>query len=277
MIAFKYMNRNVRRIRVALSALLLLTVALSAFSRTTAHPDFKAIKAETLNPESRYYYPRLLSSFLNPADTTLTDDEYHYLYYGTMFQDDYNPYRPNPYSSELSSTEPLYVKASETLTRSEKEQIRKTADLILSDNPFNLRQLSYKVYALDKLQKNNLAKIWRHKLTRLISVILNSGTGTDKDHAIVIVYPSNEIELFNIFGGVVQGMEFEEPYYEKVTVVFPQRTDRENKTGVLSEDAIDTQDNSTVLSTKTTDPKVYWFDLHHVLEQYYEKHPSEKY
>lgn len=259
-----------------MSVAFLVVGVLTVFSRTTSHPDFKTIKAETLNPESRYYYPRLLASFLNQADTTLTDDEYHYLYYGTMFQDDYNPYRPNRYTSELSATEPLYLKAPETLTRNEKEQIRSTAELILSDNPFNLRQLSYKVYALDKLQKNNLAKIWRHKLTHLLSVIFNSGTGVDKEHAFVITYPSNEIELFNIFGGVVQGMEFEEPYYEKVTVVFPQRTERDSQSGVLPDEAIDAQSRSTVLSTKTTDPKVYWFDLHHVLEQYYEKHPSEK-
>ena len=217
-----------------------------AATRPTSHPDFVTIKSVTLNPESQYYYPKLLKAFLS-NDTTMTQEDYHYLYYGSMFQEDYNPYRPNPFAEELKATEPLYFRHG-TLSRSEKTQIQKLAEKSLSNNPLNLRQLSYIVYAYEESGKQNLAKIWRNKLDNLLLTISYSGTGADREHAFVIVDPAHEFDFFNLSGATVEEQIFEEPYYERVTIRLPG----------------------------STDTKQYWFDLHHILEQYYAKHPSEK-
>lgn len=231
---------------ICLMIVLLLAGLLGAQARTTSHPDFKDIQERTLDPESQYYYPKLLKSFLS-NDTTMTEDDYHYFYYGTMFQEDYNPYRPNPYASEVSKTEPLYYKHG-TLSRSEKTQIQNVAEKSLASNPINLKQLSYLVYAYEQLGKHNLAKIWKHKLNNIILVISHSGTGADKEHAWVIVDPQNEFDYFNLSGANVESQDYEPPYYERVTVRPPG----------------------------ATDTRQYWFDLHHILEQYYRKHPSER-
>ncbi len=212
---------------------------------TTAHPDFERIKAETLNPASQYYYPNLLKSFLS-NDTTMTDDGYHYLYYGAMFQEDYNPYRPNPFQAELKATEPLYFKHG-THTRGEKRQIQDLAKKMLADNPLHLTQLMYLVYSYEQEGKFNHAKIWKHKLDHLLLTISRSGTGADPEHALVVVYPAHEFDFFNLSGVTVESQTFREPYYEKVTVRAPGQSES----------------------------REYWFDLHHVLEQYYLKHPSE--
>lgn len=234
------------------SLLIILTVAAKPANPTgqaspsdAIHPDFDKIKAETLNPDSRYYYPKLLKSFLSD-DTTMTADDYHYFYYGTMFQEDYNPYRPNPFQAELKATEPLYYKHG-SLSRSEKNQILALADKSLKNNPMNLTQLMYKVYVYEQNGKYNHALIWKHKLDHLLLTIARSGTGLDKEHAWVIVYPTHEFDYFNISGISVVGQEFEQPYYERVTVSAPN----------------------------SDKPRDYYFDLHHLLEQYYLKHPSE--
>lgn len=224
-----------------------MTMATGLVAATrTAHPDFQAIRSKTLNPDSEYYYPRLLKLFLS-SDTTMTDDDYHYFYYGAMFQEDYNPYRENPYADELNATQPLYYRHG-TLSRNEKTQIQRLAEKSLANNPLNLTQLSYLVYAYEQLGKNNLAAIWRNKLNHLILTIARSGTGADKEHAIVISYPSHEFEYFNLSGATVEDQFFEEPYYEHVTVRMPG----------------------------ASDTKEYWFNLHHILEQYYDKHPTER-
>lgn len=212
---------------------------------SASHPDFERIRTETLNPNSKYYYPKLLASFLS-NDTTMTDTDYHYFYYGTMFQEDYNPYREDPFKADFEKTEPLYYKHG-THIRSEKKQIEELARKSLMNNPLQLTQLMYLVYAYEQQGKYNKAKIWKHKLDHLLLTIARSGTGADPEHALVIVYPSHEFDFFNLSGISVESQEFKAPYYEKVSVHAPG----------------------------AKEAREYWFDLHHILEQYYLKHPSE--
>ena len=238
-------TRQTLAIIIILSLISAVCCIATASSRTTAVPDFEKIKSETLNPKSEYYYPRLMEAYLS-NDTTMTGDQYHYLYYGTVFQEDYNPYRPDPFAAEIKAAEPLYNK-NEALSRSEKEQIRNVAVKALSNNPFNIKQLTYLVYAYEQAGKQNLAKIWKHKLNNILLTISRSGTGADSENAIVIVDPMHEFDYFNIAGSTVEKQTFEEPYYEHITVKAP----------------------------KAKNTKEYWFDLHQILEQYYKKHPSE--
>lgn len=232
--------------------LLILLAAMSAFAVsalktviTPTHPDMEDIKRQSTDPSSKYYYPSLLAKFMS-NDTVMTADDYRYFYYGTMFQEDYDPYRPYPFETELKQTAPLYLKQ-EGLTRAERTQIESLAKKSLEFNPLDLSQLMYRVYVYEQNKKFNLAKIWKHKLDHLLLTIANSGTGTTPEEAWVVVYPRHEFDFFNLSGGSVESQQFEQPYYEKLTV--------RNKKG----DKTDT----------------YYFNLHHLLEQYYLKHPDE--
>lgn len=234
-----------KKLLLVISLAMLACVAYANPAIGSEHPDMARIKAESTNPESRFYYPKLLKMFMS-NDTVMTDEDYRYFYYGTMFQEDYNPYRPNPYEEDLAATRPLYFKQ-ENLTRAERAQIETLAKRSLENNPLDLSQLMYRVYVYEKNRKFNLAKIWKHKLDHLLLTIAGSGTGDDPEHAWVIVYPSHEFEFFNLSGGSVESQEFQQPYYEKMTV----RNRKGDKTST------------------------HYFDLHHLLEQYYLKHPEE--
>lgn len=242
------MTLTFNTIKYTLAAVAMMVVAMMVSAQVTAqtgHPDFADIKRRSTDPQSQYYYPRLLKSFLS-NDTVMTDADYRYFYYGTMFQEDYDPYRPYPFAEELKSVEPLYFKV-EHLTKGEKERILALADKSINNNPVDLTQIMYKVYINEKKGKIGLASIWKHKLDRLLLTIANSGDGTTPETAWVIVYPKHEFDFFNISGGSVTGRRFQQPYYERLTVL--------NKKG-----------------DKTTE---HYFDLHHLLEQYYLKHPEE--
>lgn len=214
-------------------------------ARSLGRPDFEKIKSETTNPSSPYYYPELLGKYLS-SDTTMTDDQYHYFYYGWVFQEDYNPYRPNPYEAETKAATPLYHRAG-ARSRSENGQVQKLAERTLASNPFDLSQMALLIRTYQDLRKENLEKIWQHKFNKILYTIARSGSGADKDHAIVIVEPSNMADFFFLSNVTVEEEVFEEPYYEKFTVRAPG----------------------------ATESKQYWFDLHKLLEQYYMKHPSE--
>src|SRR5574344_2025756 len=92
---------------------LLIPIALSAQKKdkiTIEKPDFDKIKTETLNPKSKFYFPKLMKLFL-ANDTTMDVSQYRYLYYGYLFQEDYNPYRTSEFSDVI---EPLYFKENRT-------------------------------------------------------------------------------------------------------------------------------------------------------------------
>ena len=212
------------------------------------HPDMAKIKAASTDPSSRYYFPRLMDKFFE-NDSTMTAEQYRYFYYGAMFQEDYDPYRPSPFEQEVKLLGPTYLKR-DHLTQSECKRIISTAEKVLGDNPLDLRQLNYMVYAYKALGKVNIANIWASKLNNLLLTIASSGTGDSAESAWVVVYQAHEYDFFNLSGAAVTvtGSEFVEPYYEKVSVSVGKK------------------------DPKTSD---HYFDLHHMLEQYYLKHPEE--
>ena len=48
-----------------------------------------------MDAESPFYYPSLMMRY-NAGDETLTDEDYHYLYYGYAYQESYKPLDSNP-------------------------------------------------------------------------------------------------------------------------------------------------------------------------------------
>lgn len=208
-------------------------------------PDLEKIKAKTTDEASKFYYPKLLTKFF-ANDTTMTVEEFQYFYYGALFQEDYDPYRPQHNIEEHQRLQPLYYKDSHT--RAESEEMIAYAKSALADNPLDLMQLKYLVYAYEHNRKDILARIWKYKLNHLLWAIAASGTGVDKDNAWIVVYPRHEFDFLNLSGLTVESEEYEEPYYEKVFV---------KRHGAR-------------------DPEYYYFNIQPILEQYYLKHPSEK-
>ncbi len=212
-------------------------------------PDFDKIKAETLNPKSKYYYPKLLQLFWR-NDTTMTNDEYRHLYLGYMFQEDYDPYRTSPYSGV---TDALREKAKHT--KEEIDTIRKYAELSLRDNPFDLRQMSFLVHVLKEKEKNMSAKIWEYRLEHLLGAIKSTGTGEDADNAWYVIYPAHEYDMVQLLGYKATDVKFIDPGYDYLSVVAEPETAKRLRDKVA---------------------KGFYFDVTIPGEQYELKHPDEQ-
>lgn len=237
--------------RVVTAAILTLAAVLAApaATRNTARqdlgrPDLEVIARETTDENSQYYYPRLLRSFLG-NDTTMTAQEFQYFYYGTLFQEDYDPYRGSPNPALLEELTPVYAKSNRT--RADREKMQSYANQVIDDNPVDLRQLTNRIYVYEQNRKYDLAKIWQYKLNHLLLVIAASGTGVDAENAWTVVYPQHEYDFLNLSGITATGQRFEPPYFDYI-IVTPRNG---------------------------SDATGYYFDISEMLRQYFIKHPAE--
>lgn len=204
-------------------------------------PDMEQIKQEVTDPSSKYYYPKLMALY-EQNETIMTLDDYRRLYLGYIFEEDFDPYRHTQYSSLV---EDLYFKSRHS--KGECDNIIKYAELSLKDNPFDLQQIDYLIYALREKGKNNIANIWQYRLNHLLEAIVSTGTGVSPENAWVVTNPQHEYFLLNKLGRVVTEYEFQAPGIDHITV-----------------------------APKTAkDSTEYYFDSANFLREYFRKYPSE--
>lgn len=231
-------------IAIASSMAVMLSVPAASATKPAADPpDMDKIKAEVLNPSGKYYYPKLMAEY-EKNDTLMTLEDYRYLYLGSIFQEDYNPYRRPPFDSEI---EALYYK--DTHTRAELERIIEYAEEVLLDDPFDLPQINFLIYALQNRGKINRAKIWQFRLNHLLEAILSTGTGADTENAWIVIDPKHEYSILNFKNNIAEEATYVAPYYDYIKI---HREPGDDKT-----------------------PEGFYFNIRYILEEYYRKHPEE--
>jgi hypothetical protein len=208
-------------------------------------PDLEQIRQSVNDPASPYYYPKLMGRY-QQNETIMNLEDYRYLYYGYLFQEDFNPYRHN---EATTKNESLYYKSSHT--RAELDSIIAYAETALDDNPFDLTQMNFLIYALRSRGKVNRASIWQFRLNHLIQAIISSGTGDDPEHAWYVINPRHEYDIANFQDAIVKESSYQEPYYDLIEV---------EKKGAKGKVTTDT----------------YYFNIKNLLEEYYRKFPEEE-
>lgn len=219
-----------------------ITGASKGEKAPTLRPDLEEIKREVTDPNSVYYYPKLMERY-EKNETVMNLQDYRHLYYGYLFQEDFNPYR---HSDASSKNESLYYKNGHT--RAELDSIITYAKEALADNPFDLTQMNFLIYALRARGKVNLANIWQYRLNHLLQTIVSSGTGADKENAWYVINPRHEYNIINFQNAVAKDQQYEEPYFDRIDV--------EKKNG---------KEHAT-----------YYFNIRNLLEEYYRKFPDNQ-
>lgn len=215
---------------------------------TVERPDLDEIRQATLDPQNKMYFPNLMKKF-NRNDTTMTAEEFRYLYLGYMFQEDYDPYRESPYTAITDS-----YRNKTSHTKEEIDTIRKYAELNLRDNPFDLRQMSFLVHVLKERRKDMSAKIWEYRLEHLLGAIKSTGTGEDPENAWFVIYPAHEYDMVQLMGYHAVDADLIEPGYDYILVEPEEETARRLRDKVQ---------------------KGFYFDVRQVHRQYELKHPDE--
>ena len=150
---------------------LLLLLSSSAFAKTPNEDD---IFSKTMDSQSPYYYTSLMMRY-NMGDKTLTDEDYHYLYYGYAYQDSYKPLATNPHMDRLMAMV-------EGINPDQPEQ-RRLEDVIaagldaLANDPFSPKILNLMAFAYGALGEKELEQSYYNRMNGVIRAILASGDG----------------------------------------------------------------------------------------------------
>jgi len=135
-------------------------------------PDNDAIRESITDPESPFFYDTLFMRY-NSGDMSLTLEEYHYLYYGYAFQEQYDPLVPIQAESNILAVferieDPDYYGISEIL---------QNALEVMKSDPFSPSNLNYLTYAYGAIGDTVNERLNYDRFLKVIKVIEASGDG----------------------------------------------------------------------------------------------------
>lgn len=154
-------------------------------------PDDKEIFEQIINSDSPYYYPSLMIRY-NTGDTTLTADDYYYLYYGFPFSDNYRPLRP--ISSEDKVLD-IFARSQDSPTYDDMMDIIRYATETMKADPFGPRNLNFLVYAYGAVGDTVNERINYDRMTKVLETIEASGSGRTEKSPMYIIRLSHATDV----------------------------------------------------------------------------------
>jgi hypothetical protein len=168
-------------------------------TREFSKPDFADIAKKTKDKTSPFYFPQQLHRYTE-GDTTLTVEEYRYLYYGFSFREEYSPYGASKVIDQLRE-----VMDNKDLSAADVDNVIGLEKTVLKEYPFNLRNLYGLVNMYDKKNDTvNSAKTYK-KLLGVARAILSTGDGLSDSTPFYVISVEHEYDLLGLldyeFGG----------------------------------------------------------------------------
>lgn len=156
-------------------------------------PANDTIMYKIVNSESPYYYPALMMRYID-GDTTLTTEDYKYLYYGYPWQDTYKPFETAPGSDRLVD---LFDKTPDFYNIDPKEIID-CCNQIMATEPFNPGTINMLIFAYAQLGDTVNERINYHRLDGVINAIKSTGTGLKENSAWHVLYFKHAIDMMGV-------------------------------------------------------------------------------
>ncbi|MFI3315246.1 MAG: DUF4919 domain-containing protein [Rikenellaceae bacterium] len=166
---------------------LFLTMTLSAFYADRAFcasksefvvPDYDSIYFNINRVDSDNFYPKIYERFAQ-GDTTLTNDNFHHLYYGFTFSETYNPLAVNPMKDSLMVVMQQNRDAN-FISPEIFNDMERVAIKSLAVNPFDMGVLNMLAFIYQMQGDRELSEQYAFKVRKIKEVILASGDGSDK-------------------------------------------------------------------------------------------------
>ena len=160
-------------------------------------PDYDFIRQSTADKSSPYYYPKLTKRFAQ-GDTTLDLADLQALYFGQVWQPDFNPYQQDPSIKEIVAI----LNDSLSSAKDYRRGIR-IADEIINRHPANPTPYFYKFYCalflLNDDPDTTLVDKTRLQFNMLLFPILSSGSGRSFDSPLHVVNMHDEYLILDMY------------------------------------------------------------------------------
>lgn len=165
-------------------------------------PEYDRIKENIQNKESRFNYDLLWKKF-SEGDSMMTTNEKQHLYYGYVFQENYNPY-----ASSYDSKKANAILNKSDPSPKEWEELITLLNIGLATQPFNCRYLYYKSIAYEHLNKPQKAQENLNKIVIILDALYSTGDGLEKETAIhvIAVYSEYDFLFVNEVDSVSQSL-----------------------------------------------------------------------
>ena len=187
--------------RTLLFLLLLLVVqkSLLAEEKHFAKPNYEQIKKLTTNKALPTWYPKLLARY-NNHDTTLTNADFHLLYYGFFFQPEYK--KVGMPMAVKDSIKAIYKKQNFTnkATKDERIQMIGFTQTLLKTEPFNVNSLNRLYILYLELGKKDSSNLYKYKLEKVAQTLFASGDGKSDSTGIHVLAIDDEYSILSLLG-----------------------------------------------------------------------------
>ncbi len=176
---------------------LLIALLLWAVPATAKVPVEEDIISKISEPSSPYYYPNLMMRF-EQGDRTLNEEDYHYLYYGYAYQENYRPLVTNEaFDKVMLLVSSLDVDHPEV---SKLQEILIALDEALDRDPFNPQLLNLKAYAYGALGNREAEQSAYEQMRHVMMTIEDSGDGLTKESPCHILMFDHALSLLASYG-----------------------------------------------------------------------------
>ena len=173
-------------------AMALLMGAVTAEAQTLRVPDNEDILVHTIDIASPYYIDNLLAKYI--AGEGLTDEEYHYLYYGYAYSEQYRPLEPiSAETKVLAVVEEIMTEPTEVRM----QRLVESAMEVMERDPFSPKNLNLLAFAYGSLGDTINERKCYDRLEGVLRTIENSGSGEKEsspmhvlrfEHAADVIY-----------------------------------------------------------------------------------------
>ena len=185
-ILFKIIGIIMKKITLLLLCLLVLANALYA----QVAPDNEQILRGTIDSNSKFYYPSIHSRYMQ-GDTTLTLEDYHYLYYGYAYQDNYKPLESIPAETAVLAV----LERGEQLDTLGAIELLRQAKMVMKSDPFSPKNINFMTYAYSVLGDEVSAKISADRFNKVLKTIEASGTGLREKSPMHLLWGSHGVDF----------------------------------------------------------------------------------
>lgn len=202
-----------RFFQILIVALLLPLISLAKI------PDDDDILRKIIDRSSPYYYPTLLERYRNLEQ--LNEDEYHYLYYGYAFNENYKPLNSCKALDDL-----ILLMTTIDTERPDKEEIAEIISVCedaLMFDPFNPTVLNMLIFAYGNCGDREKEQAYYRHMNGILETIKASGDGRGEKYPMHIIMFSHATDLVASLGVEHRKAEIISRKVEYIPLTEPRR------------------------------------------------------
>ena len=182
-------------------------------------PDEDDIMRKTLDSSSPFYHPSLMMRYKNLEH--LSEEEYHYLYYGFAYQDRYAPMATNPALENLLAT--MSTMEVDKATKKDAEYIISLCTEALDKDPFSPTILNLMVFAYGTMADKEKETAYYLQLQGILETIKSSGDGRSEKYPMHILMFSHAVDVVSSMGVASKRAEIVSRNVEYIPLVEPRK------------------------------------------------------